>query len=65
MEDVKILETGLEIEYFTEHGLHLKSFGKEHVVLKLAAVVKSFFNKKKVFSRLLAVERRPYDLLSR
>ena len=46
--NVKILETDLEREYFTKHGLHWNSSGKEHIALKLAAVVKSFFNKKGV-----------------
>jgi hypothetical protein len=46
--NMKLLETDLKREYFTKHGLHLNSFGKEHVALKLAAVVKSFFNQKKV-----------------
>jgi len=46
--NVKILETDLEREYFTKHDLHWNSSQKEHIALKLAAVVKSFFNKKKV-----------------
>jgi hypothetical protein len=48
--NVKILETDLEREYFTKHGLHLNSSGEEQIALKLAAVVTSFFNEKKVSS---------------
>jgi hypothetical protein len=48
--NVKILETDLEREYFTKHGLHLNSPGEEQIALKLAAVVTSFFNKKKELS---------------
>jgi hypothetical protein len=43
--NVKILETDLERQYFTTHGLHLNSPGKECTALRLATVVKSFFNK--------------------
>ena len=43
--NVKILETDLERKYFTKHGLHLNSSGKECIVLRLAMVVKSFLNK--------------------
>ena len=45
---VKILETDLERVYFTKHGLHFNLSGNEHIFLKLAAVIKSSFNKKKV-----------------
>jgi len=41
--NVKILETDLEREYITKHGLHLNSPGKECIALRLATVVKSFF----------------------
>ena len=41
--NVKILETDLERKYFTKHGLHLNSSGKECITLKLATVIKSFF----------------------
>jgi hypothetical protein len=57
--NVKILETDLEGEYFTKHGLHWNSSGKEHIALKLAAVVKSVFNKKKVFSVCLQRKEDP------
>jgi hypothetical protein len=42
---VKILETDLKNEYFTKHGLHLNSYRKEQIALKLAAVVKILLNK--------------------
>ena len=41
--NVKILETDLERKYFTKHGLHLNSSGKETIALRLTTVVKSFF----------------------
>jgi hypothetical protein len=46
--NVKMLETDLEREYFTKHGLHLNSSGKECIAPRLATVVKSFFNKEKM-----------------
>jgi hypothetical protein len=42
--NVKILETDLERKYFTEHGLHLNSSGKEFIAVRLITVVKSFFH---------------------
>ena len=42
--NVKILETDLERKYFTKHGLHLNSSGKECITLRLATEVKSFFH---------------------
>ena len=45
--NVQILETDLRREYFTKHGLHLKTSGKEQITSKLAAVVKSLLHKKK------------------
>jgi hypothetical protein len=42
--NVKILETDLERKYFTKHGLHLNSSGKECITLRLATVIKSFFH---------------------
>jgi hypothetical protein len=63
--NVKILETDLEREYITKHGLLWNSSGKEHVALKLSAVVKKFFQQEESVSRLLAVEGRPYNLPSR
>jgi len=41
---VKILETDLERKYFTKHGLHLNSSGKEYIAIRLATVVKSLFH---------------------
>jgi hypothetical protein len=41
---VKILETDLERNYFTKHGLHLNSFGKEYIAIRLATVVKNLFH---------------------
>jgi hypothetical protein len=46
--NVKILETNVEREYFTKHVLHLNSAGKERIVLRLAMMVKSFLNKKRM-----------------
>jgi hypothetical protein len=46
--NVKILETNLEREYFTKHGLHLNSSGKEYIALRLTMVVKSFLNKERM-----------------
>jgi hypothetical protein len=40
--NVKILETDLERKYFTKHGLHLDSSGKECITLRLATVTKSY-----------------------
>ena len=45
---VKILETNLEREYFTKHGLHRNSSGKECIALRLTMVVKSFLNKERM-----------------
>jgi len=39
---VKVLETDLERGYFTNHGLHLNSSGKEYIARKLARAVRSF-----------------------
>jgi len=41
---VKILETDIERKYFTKHGLHLNSSGKEYIAIRLATVVKSLFH---------------------
>ena len=41
--NVKIVETDLEKKYFTKHGQHLNSSGKETIALRLTTVVKSFF----------------------
>ena len=46
--NVKILDTDLEREHFTKHGLHLNSSGKECIALKLASVVRSIFKKERV-----------------
>ena len=42
--NVKILETNLERKYFTKHGLHLNSSGKECISQRLATKVKDFFH---------------------
>ena len=47
--NVQILETNLEREYFTKRGLHLNSSGKECIAPRLAMVVKSFLNKERIF----------------
>jgi hypothetical protein len=46
--NVKILETDPDGEYFIKQGLHLNSSGKEYIALRLATVVKSFFNKERM-----------------
>ena len=46
--NVKILETDPERDYFTKCGLHLNSFGKECIALRLATVVKNFLNKERM-----------------
>jgi hypothetical protein len=43
--NVKILETCLKREFFTKHGLHLNSSGKECIAQRLSMVVKSFTNR--------------------
>jgi lysophospholipase L1-like esterase len=52
-----IVETGLEREYFTKHGMHLNSSGKECIAQRLAIVVKSFLKKKKDVSHQSVLER--------
>jgi hypothetical protein len=44
--NAKILETNLEREYFTKHGLRLNSPGKECIALRLATMVKIFSTKR-------------------
>jgi hypothetical protein len=46
--NVKILETDLEREYVTKHGLHLNSSVKECIAQRLAMVVQSFLNKERM-----------------
>jgi len=46
--NVKILEINLEREYFTKHGLHLNSAGKECIAVRLSMMVKSCLNKKRM-----------------
>lgn len=46
--NVKILETGLEREYFTKHGMHLNSSGKEIIAQRLAILVRSFLKKERM-----------------
>jgi hypothetical protein len=41
--NVKVLETDLERQYFTKHGLHLNSSGKEYIAIRLTTLVKSLF----------------------
>jgi len=52
--NVKILETDLDRKYFTKHGLHLNSSGKEYIAIRLATVVKGLFHD---VSHFLTVER--------
>ena len=44
--NIQILETNLERKYFTKHGAHLNSSGKEYITQRLAAVVNNFFHTK-------------------
>ena len=46
--NVKILDTDLERVHFTKHALHLNSSGKECIAQRLATVVRSFFNRKRI-----------------
>jgi len=46
--NVKILNIGLERGYFTKHGLHMNSSGKEYIAQRMAIAVGSFLRKKKV-----------------
>ena len=46
--NVKILETDIEREYFSKHGQHLNSSGKEYIAVRLATVVKSFSHIKRM-----------------
>jgi hypothetical protein len=46
--NVKILETGLKREYFTKHGMHLNSSGKESIAKSLAIVVRNFLKKERM-----------------
>ena len=61
--NVKIIETDLKRKYFTKHGLHLNLSGKEHIALKLTAVIKRFFQQEESTSHLPTAARRPYDLI--
>jgi lysophospholipase L1-like esterase len=45
--NVKLLETDIDRTYFTRHGLHFNSSGKEYIASKLATVVKSFSQKER------------------
>jgi len=71
--NVKILETNLEREYFTKHGLHLNSAGKECIALRLSMMVRSCLNKNRMspirlkskynttFSNLNENNKEPYE----
>ena len=41
--NIKMLETDLDRKYFTKHGEHLNSSGKELISMKLTIVIKEFF----------------------
>jgi hypothetical protein len=45
--NVKILATNLERKYFTKHGMHLNTTGKERAARGLAMVVRSFSKRKR------------------
>lgn len=45
---VKILETGIERKYFSKHGQHLNSSGKEYIAVRLDTVVKIFSHIKRM-----------------
>jgi hypothetical protein len=51
--NMKILDTGLEREHFTKHGLHLNSSGKDCIALWLEV----FSTKREDVPYLLTVER--------
>ena len=51
-DNVRILETGLEREYFTKHVMHLNSSGKECIARRLAIVVRNFLKKKTTASNV-------------
>ena len=57
--NVKILETDLNRECFTKHGLHLNSSGKEQIASKLAVMVKSLLNEKKTSHIYLQWKENP------
>jgi hypothetical protein len=42
-DNVKMLGTDLDTKYFTRHGQHFNSSGKELISMKLAMVIKEFF----------------------
>ena len=44
--NVKMLETDLDRNYFTQHGQHLNLSGKELISMQLTSVIKEFFTKK-------------------
>jgi hypothetical protein len=46
--NVKVIETGLERRYFTKHGLHLNTSGKERIAHELAITVRNFLKKEKL-----------------
>jgi hypothetical protein len=45
---VKLLDTDLDRSYFTRHGQHLNSSGKELISNKLSTVIKDLFVKKQL-----------------
>ena len=42
--NVKLHESNIGRQYFTKHGLHLNSSGKEYIAFRSTALVKSFFH---------------------
>jgi hypothetical protein len=56
--NVKMLDSDIEREHFTKHGLHLNSSGRECIALRLATMVRSFFQQREDIPCLLTVERR-------
>jgi hypothetical protein len=46
--NVKLLDTDLDGSYFTRHGQHLNSSGKELISNKLSTVIKDLFVKKQL-----------------
>jgi hypothetical protein len=57
--NVQVLETDLKKNFFTKHGLHLNSPGKEKIALKLVAVVKSLLNKNRTSHIYLQWKENP------
>jgi hypothetical protein len=60
--NVKILENGLEREYFTKHGLHLNSSGKRMYCSEISYGGPKFSQQRENVSRQPTMERRHHVL---